>query len=357
MKPMNASVSYDEPSQSTETANAAYGDNNPAPQPGVPMEAQGQSNQGVGETVFDRWTGLKGVYRPASATITALPPGIYSAEHDQKGIYLETKRFPSDYLLDLPGLPTKLILDEAKDFWDKKERFRKFGFLHKRGIMMCGPGGCGKTSIIRMVASETISREGIVILVQKISNAILALSAIREIEPERPLMTVTEDLDEYFKPGLESTKQILSLYDGENQVDHVLHLATTNHPEVLEDRIIQRPSRFDMVLLLGTPNRDARQAYLRNILHEELPESEFQQIVDDTKGLSLSHLKEYVVSTVVLGKEPKQVLARLHANMKKKPTLEKGSVLGFRGEGYEIYDFEQIQKIKESQDESKASKP
>jgi SpoVK/Ycf46/Vps4 family AAA+-type ATPase len=200
-----------------------------------------------------------------------------------------------------------------------------------------------------MVASEVISRNGVVLLVQKISNAILALSAIREIEPERPLMTVTEDLDEYFQPGKDNTKQVLSMYDGENQVDHVMHLATTNHPEVLEDRIIQRPSRFDLVLLLGTPNRDARQAYLRNILHEELQESEFQKIVDGTKGLSLSHLKEYVVSTVVLGKEPKQVLARLHSNMKKKPTLEKGSVLGFRGEGFEIYDFDQIEKIKESQ--------
>lgn len=205
------------------------------------------------------------------------------------------------------------------------------------------------TSIIRMVATEVIARKGVVLLVQKISNAILALSAIREIEPERPLMTVTEDLDEYFQPGRDTTKQILSMYDGENQVDHVMHIATTNHPEELEDRIIQRPSRFDLVLLLGTPNREAREAYLRNILHEELPESEFQQIVDDTKGLSLSHLKEYVVSTVVLGKEPKQVLARLHANMKKKPSLEKGSVLGFTGEGYEIYDFEQVKKIKESQ--------
>jgi len=96
------------------------------------------------------------------------------------------------------------------------------------------------------------------------------------------------------------------------------------------------------VLLLGTPNRDARQAYLRNILHTKLEEGEFQQIVEDTKGLSLSHLKEYVVSTVVLERPAKQVLARLQANMKRKPTLDgKSGILGFHGEGYQIYDFSQ----------------
>jgi hypothetical protein len=300
---------------------------------------QGQSNPGYAEAVFDRWTGTKGIYRPAAATVEKLPAGIYTAEQDQKGIYLETKRFPSDYLLDLPGLPTRLILDEVEEFWKKEKRFRQFGFLHKRGIMMCGPGGCGKTSIIRMIASDVIDRGGVVLLVNKIPITILALQAIREIEENRALMTVTEDLDEYFKPE-HNPRQILSMFDGENQVDHVIHIATTNYPERLEDRIIQRPSRFDMVLCLGTPNDAAREAYLRNILHDELPESEFQGIVAGTKKLSLSHLKEYVVSTVVLGKDSKETLARLQANMRKKPTLDgKGSVLGFQGEGFRVHYF------------------
>ncbi len=171
--------------------------------------------------------------------------------------------------------------------------------------------------------------------------SILVLAAIREIEERRALLTVTEDLDEYFKPGKNSyTKQVLSMYDGENQVDHVMHLATTNHPEELEDRIIQRPSRFDMVLLLGTPNRAAREAYLRNILHEELEEGVFQQIVEDTKGLSLAHFKEYVVSVVVLERPAKATLARLQANMKKKPSLDgKSGILGFHGEGYKVLNF------------------
>src|SRR5271157_3159859 len=133
-----------------------------------PNSAQGQANLGSADQVFDRWTGAKGIYRPAAATVEKLPAGIYSAEQDQRGIYLETKRFPSDFLLDLPGLPTSLILQEVKDFWAKEARFREFGFLHKRGIMMCGPGGCGKTSIIRMTASEIIALDGIVLLVQNI---------------------------------------------------------------------------------------------------------------------------------------------------------------------------------------------
>jgi len=306
---------------------------------------QGQANLGIAEAVFDRWTGSKGIYRPAAATVEKLPAGIYTAEQDQRGLYLETKRFPSDYLLDLPGLPTRLILNEVKAFLDKEALFRKFGFLHKRGIMMVGPAGCGKTSIIRMVATDIIARDGVILLVHNIPVTILAMQAFREVEPTRLLLTVTEDLDEYFKSVENNGKQILSMYDGENQVDHVVHIATTNHPEALEDRIIQRPSRFDMVLCLGTPNQAAREAYLRNILHEELPEPEFQSVVAGTKGLSLSHLKEYVVSTVVLGKNPKETLARLQDNMKKKPTLDgKGGIMGFGGEGYRIQYFGEDEK-------------
>jgi len=310
----------------------------------VANSAQGQANPGAVDQIFDRWTGSKGIYRPAAATLAKIPAGIYSAEQDPRGIYLEAKRFPSDFLLDLPGLPTRLILNEVKDFWAKEKRFRQFGFLHKRGIMMCGPGGCGKTSIIRMVSSDVIADDGLVLLIQQIPVSVLAMAAIREIEERRALLTVTEDLDEYFKPGKNNhVKQVLSMYDGENQVDHVMHIATTNHPEELEDRIIQRPSRFDMVLLLGTPNRAAREAYLRNILHTELEEGVFQQVVDDTKGLSLSHLKEYVVSVVVLEKPSKPTLARLHENMKKKPRLpdDKGGSLGFHGEGYQIWNYDE----------------
>ncbi len=299
------------------------------------------ANLGVKEQVFDRWTGAKGVYRPAAATVTKLPAGIYSADTDNRGLYLATKQFPSDCLLDLPGLPTRLILDEVNEFWEKEEHFRRFGFLHKRGIMMCGPGGCGKTSIIRMVADDIIKRDGIVLLVNdNVGVTINALQTIREIEAERALVTVTEDLDEYFKQTESQSRSILSMFDGENQVDHVFHIATTNHPEELEDRIIQRPSRFDLILVLGTPNEAARSAYLRNVLHDEIPESEFRAVVADTKGLSLAHLKEYVVSTVVLGKPKAETLARLQANMKKKPCLDgKGGALGFAGEGYEVYNF------------------
>ncbi len=299
-----------------------------------------EAARGGEEREFNCWTGSKGIYRPAGSTMPKLPAGIYSADSDQRGLYLERMDFPSDKLLDLPGLPTKFILDEIKRFWDRVDIFRKLGFLHKRGIMMCGPGGSGKTSIIRMICSDIITRDGLALVVTNIPKTIVALKALRDIEPTRPLVTVTEDLDEFFKPE-QNPKQILSMYDGENQVDDVVHIATTNFPERLEERIIQRPSRFDLILCLGTPVDAARQAYLRHILGNELPDAEFQAIVKDTKGLSLAHLKEFVVSTVCLGSPRDSTLARLKSNMKKAPSL-KQSGMGFHnsGEGYSVHFYE-----------------
>jgi hypothetical protein len=82
------------------------------------------------------------------------------------------------------------------------------------------------------------------------------LQMLRAVEPERQVVGILEDVDALIERYGES--EYLSLLDGEAQVDNVVYVATTNYPERLDARIVDRPSRFDTIRYIGMPSAGAR---------------------------------------------------------------------------------------------------
>ena len=252
-------------------------------------------------------------------TQDTIPAGIYEIDNDNSGWFLSKVKFPSDNLLRLPGMPIEFILNQIEAFWTREKLFKQTGLLHKRGILMYGPAGCGKTSIIRLLCDDLVKRDGIVIMVTNCRLAESALGGIRQIEPRRPILTIIEDIETFMGASDESSsaRALLALLDGETQVDHVVHLATTNKPEQLEDRIVKRPGRFDLVVGLNHPVAEARREYLHNLLHEHVKPAELNAMVEETEGLGLAHLRELVVASYCLGLDRRETLARLKTNFRK----------------------------------------
>lgn len=305
-----------------------------------PSEAstpQSTKAQGVGEDSTDEhneyyhWSLRNGLYRPVGKTQDTVPAGIYEIDNDNAGWYLSKVKFPSDALLRLPGMPIDYILNQINEFWKRELLFEQTGLLHKRGILMYGPAGCGKTSIIRLLCDDIVRRDGIVIMVTNCRLAENALGGIRQIEPRRPILTIIEDIETFMGSSDESSsaRALLALLDGETQVNHIVHLATTNKPEQLEDRIVKRPGRFDLVVGLNHPVDAARKAYLYNILKDHVSEAELDDMVVQTEGLGLAHLRELVVASYCLGLDRKETLARLKTNFKKTLKIKKGGDIGF----------------------------
>jgi hypothetical protein len=275
------------------------------------------------DQAYYHWSKRNGVFRPVGHTQDSVPSGIYEIDNDNSGWFLSKVRFPSDNLLRLPGMPIDYILDQIDTFWKREELFKQTGLLHKRGILMYGPAGCGKTSIIRLLCDDVVhKRDGIVVMVTNCRLAETALGGIRQIEPRRPILTIIEDIETFMGSSDESSsaRALLALLDGETQVDHVVHLATTNKLDLLEDRVAKRPGRFDLVVGLNHPVADARKEYLRNLLHEHVSTEELQKMTDETEGLGLAHLRELVVASYCLGLDRKETLDRLKKNFKGKIT-------------------------------------
>lgn len=102
--------------------------------------------------------------------------------------------------------------------------------------------------------------------------------------------------------------------DGETQIDNVVYIATTNYPERLDPRLVNRPSRFDIVAKIGMPSAEARGVYLRS-RSKQLSDKEIDEWVQATEEFSFAHLKELIVSVEVFERPFAECVERLKMMM------------------------------------------
>lgn len=256
-----------------------------------------------------------GKYFPCGPTVDRLPPGNYWPMNSEIGPYLELRPMICDEIVELPDSVSLKVLDTMGRFWESEDSYRKFGLLFKRGILLTGPPGSGKSVCVRLLGRDIMRRGGIVIhggSHPDLLNHVIKL--VRDIEPDRRIIVVLEDLDEIVQNHGEHT--ILGLLDGELQVGNICFIATTNYPDRLGARIVNRPSRFDERIEIGMPGREARLHYLKHTATDD----RIEQWADDTDGMSIAHLRELVAAVYCLGSPYAEVLDRLRSMTKRPET-------------------------------------
>jgi DNA replication protein DnaC len=265
------------------------------------------------ETDFTQWRLFgENAYVPSGEIKRrkVVPPGVYKILYNRDwGNYLAKKEVSLDELFILPQPEQGLILNDIRTFWERKEAFKKYKYTYKRGILLYGSPGNGKSSIINLLSQEIVDQhKGIVFYLntpdelQTFCNFIPTI--FKQIEPDTPILCVLEDLETLTK-HYETEILLLNTLDGANQMENIVFLGCTNFPEELKERIINRPSRFDRRYYIGPPTPEVRKIYFEKKLKqddlEELGTEGLQKWVDATDGLSIAHLGELVKSVLCLG--------------------------------------------------------
>jgi len=153
------------------------------------------------------------------------------------------------------------------------------------------------------------------------------MRALREIQPDLPVVTIMEDIDSTIQCYNES--DVLNILDGVNQLNKIVYIATTNYPEQLGARVICRPSRFDKRFEIGPPSAVARAVYFKHLIAgRDLEEVDLEQWVRDTEDMSLAHLRELFIAVVIL-KNPYKDAVLLLKDMLKEVDVKKYDQIGF----------------------------
>ena len=186
---------------------------------------------------------------------------------------------------------------------------RAYGKSLRGGLLLYGPPGCGKTFIARATAGE-MKAKFMSIGLSDVLDMWLGQSEKRLHETfetarrNAPCVLFFDELDAIGQkrtnlrthgPMRNLVNQLLAEMDGvTSRNEGIFLLGATNHPWDVDSAML-RPGRFDRMLLVLPPDREARHAILRYNLQDRPTQVDIGWLAahtDDFSGADLAHLCE-----------------------------------------------------------------
>ncbi|MFZ3278947.1 MAG: AAA family ATPase, partial [Candidatus Sulfotelmatobacter sp.] len=212
----------------------------------------------------------------------------------------------------------RLVKDDFAFFLQREAWFRRFRLPFRRGYLLCGPPGNGKTSVVRVLASHSSIRA----FSLDFSNDELRNDALTELFEAAshwaPSLIILEDLDRLYgneDEGQNRTRitlqHLLNCLDGLGSKDGTIVVATANHPERLDPTILRRPGRFDRVVVFQAPTVELRREYLSKLTDGLVDYDGVSMAAKQSEGFSFAQIREaYIVAgQCVFQRGDEQILA------------------------------------------------
>ncbi len=185
-----------------------------------------------------------------------------------------------------------------------RERLRASGQHLKRGVLLHGPPGTGKTHTVRFLLSALPQLTVILLAGPSIQFVGEAAQMARALAPALVVLEdcdlVAESRDHY--PGAQPLLfDVLETLDGLGDDVDVAFLLTTNRVEVLEPALAQRPGRVDLAVEVPLPDEAARRRLIQ-LYARDLPftAAALDDAATRTSGTTASFAKELVRRAVLI---------------------------------------------------------
>lgn len=207
----------------------------------------------------------------------------------------------------LPEASLATIRRQVVGVAEHREQLLAAGQHLKRGLLLHGPPGVGKTHCVRYLMSELLN----VTIIELTGNALGQIStACNVARTLQPAMIVLEDVDliaenRGMHPGHHPLLfQLLNEMDGLAEDADVVFLLTTNRADLLEPALAARPGRVDQAVSLELPDADARRrlfALYRGTL--VVDEANLDSVIERTNQVTASFLKELLRRAALIAAE------------------------------------------------------
>ena len=206
-------------------------------------------------------------------------------------------------------------LAEIVAFLKTPEKFSRLDAHMPAGVLLTGPPGTGKTMLARALAGEA----GVQFYAASASEFVekyvgVGASRVRELfkraTANAPSVIFLDELDAI---GVargnmdgngerdQTLNELLVRMDGFSGSDHVVVVAATNRPEILDPALL-RPGRFSRQITVGLPSAEGRRAILG--VHSGskplAPEVDLDTVAATTGGFSGAQLAELLNEAAIL---------------------------------------------------------
>ena len=159
-----------------------------------------------------------------------------------------------------------VLLEDARHFFGQIGFFTRHGQSGMRKMLLTGPPGTGKTSIL-MALATALGREMPVILGGE--DAEVVATCAKAAAQQRPCIVMVEEMDMLARPS----SAALGFLDGtdtpRNPAGTYL-IATTNYPRRIDKRILKRPGRIDRVISVGALRSRAAATVASGLLPDDV---------------------------------------------------------------------------------------
>jgi hypothetical protein len=215
---------------------------------------------------------------------------------DQAPIVFEHRGTLDRSALILPDAVLTAIEQQVIGVAAHRDRLLASGQHLKRGLLLHGAPGTGKTHTVRYLISKLPELTVVILTGEALHLVGAACSIARTLAPA---LIVIEDVDliaehRGMHPGQHPMLfQLLNEMDGLAEDVDVTFILTTNRADLLEPALAARPGRVDQAVAFQLPDADARRRLLalyRGGLTLDLQNSDL--VIERTEGVTASFLKE-----------------------------------------------------------------